>query len=151
MVENLKKKEPDNVRKWAFRVTVAIVKATLVYLMYFVLAPYLTMFSSVIPGITQTVELFVTVQIVLMILADLTWNTIFQCFLNAGRAIFTIAFLVFALGGGVFNVNLQGFSLTLDLTIVYGIVALLSLLGLAKAVLQAINFMSERAETGLKP
>jgi hypothetical protein len=33
----------------------------------------------------------------------------------------------------------------------YTIAATLGLLGLAKAILQAINFMSERAETGIKP
>jgi hypothetical protein len=45
----------------------------------------------------------------------------------------------------------QNFSLTADLTMLYTIAALLGLLGLAKAVLQTINFISERAETGIKP
>jgi cytochrome c oxidase assembly factor CtaG len=97
------------------------------------------------------VELLVAVNIVLMILSDLSAKTIYGCFLSAGRAIFTIAFLVFALGDGIFNVSIQGFTLMVNLTTVYGIVALLSLLGLARSVMQAINFMSERAESGLKP
>jgi uncharacterized ion transporter superfamily protein YfcC len=150
MVEK-KKKEPNKIKELAFRVAKATAKAILFYLIYFVLAPFLAMFASVVPEISEIVELFVGVSIVLMILSDLTANTIYQCFLNAGRAIFTIAFLVFALGDGVFNVNYQGFSLTLNLTTVYGILALLSLLGLAKSVMQGINFMSERAESGVKP
>jgi uncharacterized ion transporter superfamily protein YfcC len=145
------KKEPNKVKDLAFRVARATAKGIAVYLIYFVLAPFLAIFASVIPGISELVELFVGVSIVLMILSDLTANTIYQCFLNGGRAIFTIAFLVFALGDGVFSVNYQGFSLALDLTTVYGILALLSLLGLAKSVMQAINFMSERAESGVKP
>jgi uncharacterized ion transporter superfamily protein YfcC len=145
------KKEPNKVKDLAFRTAKATVKAILVYLIYFLLAPFLATFETVVPGISEMVELFVGVSIVLMILSDLTANTIYQCFLNAGRAIFTIAFLVFALGDGVFNVDYQGFSMTLNLTTVYGILALLSLLGLAKSVLQGISFMSERAESGVKP
>ena len=120
-------------------------------MIYVVLAPFLTLLSPIVQGIEEIVEVLVIVNVVLIILSDLTWKTVYGCFLNAGRAIFTIAFVVFALGDGVFTVSPPSFTLTVDLTTVYGIVALLSLLGLARSVLQAINFMSERAETGLKP
>lgn len=97
------------------------------------------------------VELLIAVNVVLMILSDLTANTVYSCFLGAGRAIFTIAFMVFALGDGVFNLSYSSFTLTVNLTTIYGIVALLSLLGLARSVMRAINFMADRAESGLKP
>jgi hypothetical protein len=113
--------------------------------------PFVSMLSTMIPGFNEMVELLISVNVVLMILSDLTAKTVYGCFLNAGRAVFTIAFVVFALGDGIFSLSYQGFTLTVDLTTVYGIVALLSLLGLARSVLQAISFMSERAETGLKP
>ena len=150
MVEE-NKKSPNNVRDWAFKVAIATIKATLVYMLYFVLSPYLMALSAIAPGFTDTIELFVAITIVLMILSDLTANTIFQCFLNAGRAIFMIAYLVFVLGDGVFNIKYESFSLTVDLTAFYAIAALLGLLGLASSVMQAINFMSERAESGIKP
>jgi len=150
MVEE-KKKSPNKARDWGFKVAKATLKATLIYLLYFVFSPYIAMLSTLAPGFTETIEVFVAVTIVLMILSDLTAKTIYQCFLNAGRAIFTIAYLVFALGDGVLSIALDNFSLTVNLTSFYAIVALLSLLGLAKAMLQAINFMSERAESGLKP
>jgi len=146
-----KQREPNKVRDLAFRIAKSATIAILVYLVYLVLAPLLISLSTVVPGLNEMVELLVAVNVVLMILSDLTAKTVFECFLNAGRAIFTIAFLVFALGDGIFHVSYQDFTLTVNLTTVYGIVALLSLLGLAKSVLQAINFMSERAETGLKP
>jgi uncharacterized ion transporter superfamily protein YfcC len=149
MVEE-KKKSPNKVRDWAFKVAKATIKATLVYMLYFVLSPYLAALSTIAPGFTETIELFVAVTIVLMILSDLTANTIFQCFLNAGRAIFTLAYLVFAMGDGVLNFKYESFSLTVNLTSFYAIAALLGLLGLARSVMQAINFMSERAESGIK-
>ena len=150
MVEE-KKKSPGRVKEWAFKVAIATIKATLVYMLYFVLSPYLMALSAIAPGFTDTIELFVAITIVLMILSDLTANTIFQCFLNAGRAIFMIAYLVFVLGDGVLNIKYESFSLTVDLTAFYAIAALLGLLGLASSVMQAINFMSERAESGIKP
>jgi hypothetical protein len=123
----------------------------LVYLIYLLLSPFLGSLSTFVPGFSEMVELLIAVNVVLMILGDLTANTVYSCFLGAGRAIFTIAFVVFALGDGVFNLSYQSFALTVDLTTIYGIVALLSLLGLARSVMKAINFMAERAESGLKP
>jgi uncharacterized ion transporter superfamily protein YfcC len=150
MVEN-KKKNPNKVKDWAFKVAIATIKATLVYMLYFVLSPYLAALSTVAPGFAETIELFVAITIVLMILSDLTANTIYQCFINVGRAIFMIGYLVFALGDGVLNIGLESFSLTVDLTVFYAIAGMLGLLGLARSVMQAINFMSQRAESGIKP
>lgn len=150
MVEE-KKKPPSKVRDLAFKVAKATVKATLFYALYFVLSPYLLAISALVPGFAETIELFVAITIVLMILSDLTEGTIYQHFLNVGRALFTIAYLVFALGDGVLNVAYENFSLTIDLTAFYAIAASLGLLGLAVSIMQAINFMSERAETGIKP
>jgi uncharacterized ion transporter superfamily protein YfcC len=150
MVEE-KKRTPSRFRYWSFKVAKATIKATLIYALYFVLSPYVMALSSLVPGFAEMVELFVAVTIVLMILSDLTANTIYQYFFNAGRALFTIAYLVFALGDGVLNLNLENFSLTVNLTVFYAIAATLGLLGLARSVLQAVNFMSERAESGVKP
>ncbi len=150
MVEE-KKKQPSKVRDWAFKVAKATIKATLFYALYFVLSPYLLVISSLVPGLAETVELFVAITIVLMILSDLTAGTIYQQFLNVGRALFMIAYLVFALGNGILNIAFETFSLTIDLTAFYAIAASLGLLGLAVSIMQAINFTSERAETGLKP
>jgi uncharacterized ion transporter superfamily protein YfcC len=146
-----KNKPPNKFRDLAVRVATATVKATLVYALYFLLSPYLLSISSLVPGFAETVEFFVAVTIVLMILSDLTKGTIYQQFLNVGRALFTIAYMIFALGDGVLNVAYENFSLTINLTAFYAIAASLSLLGLAVSIMQAINFMSERAETGLNP
>ena len=148
---NESRKPPNKIREWAVKIAKATVKAVLIYLLYFVAAPYVVLFAAFVPGLAEMIEVFVAVTIVLMILSDLTVNTVYQCFLNAGRAIFTVAFLVFALGDGVFNVAYEGFSVTVNLTAFFLIAASLGLLGLAKSVLQAINFMSERAESGAKP
>jgi len=146
-----KKKGRNKIKDLAFRVVRASVKAILVYLLYFFIAPLLAPLLGLIPGFMETIEIFVTVYIVLMILSDLTAHTIFQYFFNSARALFVIAYLILQLGSGVISMDVENFSLTVNLTMFYTIAALLSLLGLAKSVLQAINFLNERAESGTHP
>ena len=146
-----KKKGQNKIKDMAFRVVRASVKAILVYLLYFFIAPLLAPLVGLIPGFMVTIEIFVTVYIVLMILSDLTARTIFQYFFNTARALFVIAYLILQLGSGVISMDVENFSLTVNLTMFYTIAALLSLLGFAKSVLQAINFLNERAESGTHP
>jgi hypothetical protein len=99
------------------------------------------------PGLMESIEAFVAVYIVLMILSDLTSKTVFQYFFNTARALFFIAYLLLSMGNGVFSTSFENFSLTVNLTLFYTVAVLLSLLGFARTILQAINFMHEKAET----
>ena len=144
MVEE--KKSGNVVRDVSFRVAKAAVKAILVYLIYFLLVPLLAPLFELIPGFMESIEVFVVVYIVLMILGDLTAKTVFQYFFSTARALFFMAYLLLSMGDGVFNTSYESFSLTVNLTLFYTVAVLLSLLGFARTILQAINFMHERAE-----
>jgi len=144
MVEE--KKSGNVVRDVSFRVAKAAVKAILVYLLYFLLVPLLAPLFELIPGFMESIEVFVVVYIVLMILGDLTAKTVFQYFFSTARALFFMAYLLLSMGDGVFNTSYESFSLTVNLTLFYTVAVLLSLLGFARTILQAINFMHERAE-----
>ena len=50
------------------------------------------------------------------------------------------------MGDGVMSLSYESLSLTVNLTIFYGIAILLSLLGLARSILQAIEYMGKKAE-----
>jgi hypothetical protein len=141
------RKKPRNlVKDVSFRVAKAAVKAILVYLLYFLVAPMLAPLFGLVPGFMESIEVFVAVYIVLMILSDLTEKTVFQYFFNTARALFFMGYLLLSMGNGVFSTNYENFSLTVNLTLFYTIAVLLSLLGFARTILQAINFMHERAE-----
>jgi hypothetical protein len=140
------KKNKNLVKDISFRVAKAAVKAILVYLLYFLVAPMLAPLFGLIPGLLESIEVFVAVYIVLMILGDLTSNTVFQYFFGTARALFFMAYLLLSMGDGVFSTSYENFSLTVNLTIFYTIMVLLSLLGVARTILQAINFMHEKAE-----
>ena len=135
-----------NLRGIVFRALKAAIKGILFYIIYFVLSQLLAPVSTLVPGLQQVIETFFIVYIVLMIVGDLTSGTIYQHFFNAAKALFVIGYLLFSLRGGVFGTSFENVSLMVDLRLFLVIAVLLSLLGLAKTVLQAINYMSEKAE-----
>jgi hypothetical protein len=140
------KKSKNPIKDISFRVAKATVKAILVYLIYFLLAPMLAPLFGLIPGFMESIEAFIAVYIVLMILSDLTEKTVFQYFFNTARALFFIGYLLLSMGDGVLSTSYENFSLTVNLTLFYTIAVTLSLLGFARTILQAINFMHEKAE-----
>lgn len=141
------KKSKNLVKDISFRVAKATIKAILVYLVYFLLVPMLAPLFGLIPGFIESIEAFVAVYIVLMILSDLTAKTVFQYFFNTARALFFMGYLILSMGDGVLSASYENFSLTVNLTLFYAIAATISLFGFARTILQAINFMHEKAET----
>ena len=134
------------VRNFTFKALKATVKGILFYAIYFVLWMFLAPISEIVPGLQQMIETFVMVYIFLIIVGELTSGTIFQYFFNVARALFVIGYLIFSLKGGIFGLTFQNVSLMVDLRLFLAIAMLLSLLGLAKPVFQAINYMSEKEE-----
>ena len=134
------------VRNFTFKALKATVKGILFYALYFVLWMFLAPISEMIPGLQQMIETFVIVYILLMIVGELTSGTIFQYFFSVAKALFVIGYLIFSLNGGILSLTFQNVSLMVDLRLFLAIAMLLSLLGLAKSVLQAVNYMSEKAE-----
>jgi len=137
----------SKLRKYTFKAVKATLKGILFYLLYIVLwMMFLAPVATVLPGLQRMIETFVMVYVVLIIVSELTSGTIFQYFFDAVKSLFMIGYLIMALGGGTMSITMQNINLAIDLHVFLGIIMLLSLLGLAKAVLQAINFMSEKAE-----
>ena len=134
------------IRNFTFKALKATVKGTLFYGIYFVLWMFLAPIAEIIPGFQQMVETFVIVYIVFIIIGELTSGTIFQYSFNVAKALFVIGYLIFSLNGGIFGLTLENVSLMIDLRLFLAIAVLLGLLGLAKSVLQAVNYMNEKAE-----
>jgi hypothetical protein len=135
-----------SLRNFTFKALKATVKGVLFYALYFVLWMFLAPVSEMIPGLRQMIETFVMVYIALMIFAELTSGTIVQHFFNVAKALFVIGYLIFSLNGGIVGLTFENVSLMVDLRVFLAIATLLSLLGLAKSVLQALNYMNEKTE-----
>ncbi len=133
-------------QKFTRKALKATIKGVLFYGIYFVLSMFLAPVSEIIPGFQQMIEVFVMVYIFLMIIGELTAGTIVHHFFNGTKALFVILYLIFALNGGIVGITVQNVNLIVDLRLFLVVAMLLGLLGFAKSVLQAINFLNEKAE-----
>jgi len=131
-------------RGFVLKVLKATVTGIIFYAIYFVAWMFLAPIAELIPGFQQMVETFVIVYITLMIIGELTSGTVFQHFFNAAKALFVIGYLILSLQGGIFGITVENVNLMVDLRLFLIIAMLLSLLGLAKSVLQAINYLNEK-------
>jgi multisubunit Na+/H+ antiporter MnhF subunit len=60
-----------------------------------------------------------------------------------------IGYLILSLGGGIMGFTFENVNLMIDIRLFLAVAMVLSLLGFAKSVLQAINYQSEKAEQQL--
>lgn len=148
MVE--KKKEPNSkLRRITVNVMKAIIKSIIFYVVYSFLWMLFAPAAQFIPGLQTMLETFFIIYIALMIIGELTSGTIYHYFFSAATTLFVISYMIMSLGGGIISLSYENVSLLVDLRLFVVIAMLLGTLGLAKSVLQAINFMNEKAEPHL--
>jgi hypothetical protein len=134
-------------RQIALRALKATAKGVLVYFLYFIFwITFLAPLTFLVPNLQQTLETFLAVYIILMIIGEFTSGTIFQHFFDAAKSLFITGYLLFSLKGGLVSLSYQEISLTIDLSLFLMFAILLSLLGLTKSVLQAINYLTQKTE-----
>jgi hypothetical protein len=128
------------------RVLKAAAKGVVFYSIYFVSWFFLAPIAQIVPGLQQTIETFVAVYITLTIIGELASGTIYQHFFNAAKLLFVIGYLILSLSGGVYSLTFQNVKLMVDLRFFLATATLLTILSFAKTVLQAVNYLNERAE-----
>lgn len=146
MVVEKENNRKRRIRTSAIRILKAAVKAAIVCIVYIILTRLLEPISTFIPGLPQMIETFVIVYIALMVIGDLTSGTIFQHVFSTAKALFVMAYLILALNTGILEYSYGNVDLIIDLRLFLVVVMLLELLGLAKSLVQAINYVSEKAE-----
>jgi hypothetical protein len=146
MLEETKKDAQGGFRKILFRASKATIKGSLFYGVYFVLSQYMAPIFTVVPSFQQTIESFVIAYTVLLIAGELTGGTVYQHFLNVAKALFVVGYLMLSMNSGVIELTLGSIRIAVDFRLILTAAVLLSLLGVAKAVLQAVDYMSEKAE-----
>jgi len=134
------------IRNITFKALKAVVKGILVYVAYLILWSFISPVSQLLPGLQGMVEAFVAVYITLMIISEFTAGTVYQYFFSAAKTLFVIAYLILSLNGGMIGATFESISLLIDLRLFLVVAMALSLLGLAKSVIQAVNFMNDKAE-----
>jgi hypothetical protein len=147
MLEETKKDSQGGFRKILFRASKATIKGSIFYGAYFVLSQYMAPIFTVVPSFQQTIESFVIAYTVLLIAGELTGGTVYQHFLNVAKALFVVGYLMLSMKSGVIELTLSSIRIAVDFRLILTAAVLLGLLGVAKAVLQAVDYMSEKAES----
>ena len=138
------------------RVAKAAIKGLLYFFLFYALPMFLiSQVSGFAPQLfteyEQTLTLFAALIIFFAVASELTSGTIYQHALNIGKALILIMFFVVALNGGIIKLDLdiiegQRISIMADLRIYLLMIITIDLLGLAKSVMQMVNFLSEETE-----
>ena len=144
------------VRRTLPRITKALVKGLLYFVLFYALPTFLVrQVSGFAPQLFadygQLVTLFAAVVIFFAVTAELTSGTIYQHALNIGKALILIMFFVLALDGGIMKFNLdimegQSIGIMADLRVYLMMLVAIDLLGLARSVLQTVKFLSDKTE-----
>jgi len=139
-----------------------IAKAVIKGVFYFALLYALPMFiatqlsefaSDLVAGYSQLFVVFAAIVVFFVVAAELTAGTIFQHGFNIGKAVFVLMFFVVTLNRAVVDMtlSLEGTSrgVWADLRIFFFMFIAIDLLALARSTLQAVDFMSQKAEQHL--
>ncbi len=134
------------IRKYILRALKITLKVIIVSVIYVFLMRFLAPASILIPGLQEIITTFTVVYVVLMVVSDVTAGTILQHFFNGAKALFVIAYLIASLNSGILNITSGNVNLIIDVRAFLIVIMLLGLLGLARSIMQAISFASERLE-----
>lgn len=132
-----------------------VLKATVMGLLWFFLLYVLPtlLFSElaeeVLPGYTQLLRTFAIVIVFFVVVGELLAGTVFHYALNIGKALVFMVFFIYTLNGGFFAFDFETVHVEADLRVYLAMLLFVDFLGLAKSLLQAVNFLAERTERQL--
>lgn len=132
-----------------------VLKATVMGLLWFFLLYSLPtlllseLVEEVLPGYAQLLSTFAIVIVFFVVVGELLAGTIFQYAFNIGKALVFMAFFIYALNGGSVAFDLEMVHIEADLRVYLAMLLSIDFLGLAKSLLQAIDFTAEKTERQL--
>lgn len=119
----------------------------IVVIAFFVISQFIAPLQQVLPGARTIIETYVLVFIAFIIAGELTKGTIYQYGLSMGKAFFFIGYTIYALNSGIITQTIQAVTFSVNLEIFLIMVIFIGALEFAKALLQIINYMADKAET----
>lgn len=105
--------------------------------------------DEALSGYTQLLSTFAIVIVFFVVASELLAGTIFQYALNIGKALVFMAFFIFALNGGFIAFDFEFIHIEADLRVYLAMLLTIDFVGLAKSLLQAIDFLAKKTERQL--
>jgi len=133
-------------RNLARRILKAGIKAVLIYIVYFIFMLLVQPFFEFIGQYSLLIDMFFTVLIVFTFLIELFSGTIIKYIIEFSKSLFIIFYFVAALNSGIIDVSMENVSIIVNLRFFLLMLVLISVIGMAKTVLSAVNFLHEKSE-----
>jgi len=138
------------VKKILPKVFKAALFAVITYLPMYFLSTLISPIKPYFPWYEPLTNIFAAVFIFFLVAGVFSSGTIFQYVFGVARTLVLMVFFICVLNGGIIalTVPFEGSSVNimLDVTVVLAMLVLICLLGVAKNVVQAIDFVSSKAE-----
>jgi hypothetical protein len=139
------------VRKILPKVFKAAFLAVITYLPMYFLSSLINPIKPFFPWYEPVTNIFAAVFIFFLVAGVFFSGTVFQYIFSVARTLVLMIFFICVLNGGIITLTVptEGapVNIILDLTVVLAMLVLVCLLGIAKNVVQAIDFVSSKAET----
>ncbi|MFQ6073744.1 MAG: hypothetical protein ACE5KC_00860 [Candidatus Bathyarchaeia archaeon] len=149
----------DGIQRFLKRMLPRVLKAAVMGFLWFFLLYVLPMLllsplaEDVFPGYTQLISTFAAVIVFFVVVSELLAGTIFQYAFNIGKALVFMAYFIIALNGGFMSFDLPmefgRVHIEVDLRVYLAMLLAIDFMGLAKSLLQAIEFLTRRTERQL--
>jgi len=147
--------EKGNTKLFVKRILPKVFKAALLavitYLPMYFLSSFISPIKPFFPWYEPVTNIFAAVFIFFLVVGVLFSGTVFQYVFGVARTLVLMVFFICVLNGGIITLTVptQGapVNIILDVTVVLAMLVLICLLGIAKNLVQAIDFVSSKAET----
>jgi len=139
------------VKKIVPRIFKAALLAVIAYIPMYFLSALTRPFESFFPWYGPLTSVFTALFIIFLFVGTLFSGTIFQYVFGVARTLVLMLFFIYVLNSGIITLTVPTEGATanimIDLTVVLAMLVLVCLLGIAKNVVQAIDFVVGKAET----
>jgi hypothetical protein len=147
--------EERNTKLFARKIVPRVFKAAFLAVITYLPMHFISILTSPIqpffPWYAPLTNIFTAVFIFFLIAGVLASGTIFQYVFGVARTLALMIFFIFVLNFGIIplNITIQGIpvNIILDVTVVLAILVMACLLGIAKNIVQSIDFVSRKNET----
>ena len=125
--------------------------AVITYLPMYFLSTLISPIKPFFPWYEPLTNIFAAVFIFFLVAGVFSSGTIFQYVFGVARTLVLMLFFICVLNGGIITLTMPfggaSVNIMLDVTVVLAMLVLICLLGIAKNVVQAVDFVSGKTET----
>ena len=122
------------------------IKAVLIYIVYFIFMLLVQPFFELIGQYSLLIDIFFMVIIAFTFLTEFFSGTIVKYMIEFSKSLFIIFYFVASLNSGIIDISMENVSIIVNLRFFLLMLVLINVIGMAKTVLSAINFLHEKSE-----